>query len=641
MKKTIITGFIFSAMVQGILAQAPMSGQYTIGTGGNYTTIQNAITDLQNNGVNGPVQFNLAAETFDGFLTFPVVTGTSTFNTITFRGTSGTVIKAPVGTTTGNILWTVDGSDYVFRNLAFDLSAVDMNYFIGLDNSIHIRVTVDSCNFTGGYLSHGNQNVAIGTTGNASANISRAIIQNNRFITIGNPVSFQTSVISNNIQVNHNFFSDNYWPIIIAYCDSSFIQNNEIRGNNDFGIIIYHTGANSAYTNIQYNDIDTGTFSGSGISVSYLEQAIINDNSCQKYQFGIKIRDTKKITLERNTIMACYSSFQITDNSEYLYIADNYSESYSAGLLIYDGTATMTITGNYLLTDLSNYSSLGTYGLSMVNISNTSGNNNQIYNNIFESTTRTTEFVNCTETDFFYNTLALFSEVPNSPCVSITGSGIRFMNNLLFSDSVNIYGNPADSSHLYYLSGNLSNMEINGNGYYTSTADGNSFSRGDYNTATYGQFISATPYDVSSRFSYPEFIFYPYMYEPSNIVFENTTTPFSAVTTDINGMPRTRNFPGAVEGITVYGTENHTMNNDLKLYPNPAGDYITITPEKKGWTTVSLHLLNGTTCCFKTNIQPGSETINVQLPESLASGVYILELSNNSEAVRKKIIIKH
>jgi len=64
---------------------SPLSGSYTIGTGGDYGTFQNARNALVANAVSGPVIFNILAGTYDEPLLLNEVVGASATNTITFQ----------------------------------------------------------------------------------------------------------------------------------------------------------------------------------------------------------------------------------------------------------------------------------------------------------------------------------------------------------------------------------------------------------------------------------------------------------------------------------------------------------------------------------------------------------------------------
>ncbi|MFO0267814.1 MAG: hypothetical protein ACK51D_12805, partial [Cyclobacteriaceae bacterium] len=97
----------------GATAQ-PLSGIYTVGSGGNYGTLTAAVSDLLSRGVNSPVTFRLRTGTFNEQVIIGTVAGASATNTITFEAESG------------------NPGDAV---LTFSATAAGTNYIIRLDNA--------------------------------------------------------------------------------------------------------------------------------------------------------------------------------------------------------------------------------------------------------------------------------------------------------------------------------------------------------------------------------------------------------------------------------------------------------------------------------------------------------------------------
>ncbi|PJA96806.1 MAG: hypothetical protein CO129_04565 [Ignavibacteriales bacterium CG_4_9_14_3_um_filter_34_10] len=97
MKKIILVLFVLTT---SLFAQ--LSGTYTVGSGGNYTTIEDAITALNSNGVSGPVVFSLTDATYSetgANLVINVTTNAPTAtNTVTFKPAASTT---PVVTFSG------------------------------------------------------------------------------------------------------------------------------------------------------------------------------------------------------------------------------------------------------------------------------------------------------------------------------------------------------------------------------------------------------------------------------------------------------------------------------------------------------------------------------------------------------------
>ena len=63
----------------------PLSGNYTIGSGGNFATLDSLRTALLINGISGPVTFNFLAGTYSEALSLGSISGASASNTVTFQ----------------------------------------------------------------------------------------------------------------------------------------------------------------------------------------------------------------------------------------------------------------------------------------------------------------------------------------------------------------------------------------------------------------------------------------------------------------------------------------------------------------------------------------------------------------------------
>ncbi|WP_334112061.1 CARDB domain-containing protein, partial [Paucihalobacter sp.] len=77
----------FFAMTHASFSQ--LNGAYTIGSGGDYTTFNDAVSALTTNGVSGPVVFNIQTGLYTEQVVLNPITGASETNTITFQSQSG------------------------------------------------------------------------------------------------------------------------------------------------------------------------------------------------------------------------------------------------------------------------------------------------------------------------------------------------------------------------------------------------------------------------------------------------------------------------------------------------------------------------------------------------------------------------
>jgi len=99
----------------------PLSGNYTVGSGGNFATLSAAAMFLNRNGVSGPVTLTVNSGTYDDIFHLIDVAGTSSTNTIKLVG-SGTVVLSPLngsysttspGAASGDAIIRLEGAQYV------------------------------------------------------------------------------------------------------------------------------------------------------------------------------------------------------------------------------------------------------------------------------------------------------------------------------------------------------------------------------------------------------------------------------------------------------------------------------------------------------------------------------------------------
>ena len=130
---------------------AQLSGSYTIGTGGDYTTIQSAVSALTSSGVSAPVTFNILSGVYTERVVIPEISGASATNTITIQSQA---MSADSVTWAGfnqnwssNYILRFNGADHIItKHLTFQGPASYYNRKIELTGVVD-SVKVDSCNF--------------------------------------------------------------------------------------------------------------------------------------------------------------------------------------------------------------------------------------------------------------------------------------------------------------------------------------------------------------------------------------------------------------------------------------------------------------------------------------------------------------
>ena len=147
--KTIAFLAIMLLMALPVSVFAQLSGTYTIGAGGDYATFSAAATALHDQGVAGPVTFDVLDGTYTEQVEINSIPGASETNTVTFRSQSGDSTKVIV-----QYLAAGDADNYVFKlNLCdyvtlrgITIRALDTRYCRLLYFSFNTKgVTIENC----------------------------------------------------------------------------------------------------------------------------------------------------------------------------------------------------------------------------------------------------------------------------------------------------------------------------------------------------------------------------------------------------------------------------------------------------------------------------------------------------------------
>ena len=142
-----------------------LSGSYTIGTGGDYSSFQSARDALVANAISGPVVFNVLTGTYDDPVTLGQVYGASATNTVTFQSADANadsvVWENTSNSSTSNYVLKLNGTDHItLKNITFknhgssysqkivltgvtDSVAIENNTFLGYqggNSSNHVSV---------------------------------------------------------------------------------------------------------------------------------------------------------------------------------------------------------------------------------------------------------------------------------------------------------------------------------------------------------------------------------------------------------------------------------------------------------------------------------------------------------------------
>lgn len=195
MKKLLQYSFIFSFLIFTVSYSysIPLNGTYTIGSGGDYPSTASAFGDAQNLGISGPVTFSIFTGVYNDGVYIPVISGSSTINTITLKSQSG------------------NSSDVILKSLSIAGS----------------NVTVQNLSFDSGY-------VQIGPYQTRNINIISNDFRNNGINIHAFPsVKIRKINILGNINVENMYFFGEYW-FGQGEVDTVQIKNNFVNGTLSF-----------------------------------------------------------------------------------------------------------------------------------------------------------------------------------------------------------------------------------------------------------------------------------------------------------------------------------------------------------------------------------------------------------------------
>ncbi len=162
-----------------------LSGSYTINwaspTGGtNYQTFTAAVTALSTNGVSGPVTFNVQPGTYTEQVSIPAISGASTTNTITFKG-SGVQTLLTAAPTSGNrpIISLNSASHITIEDLKIEVTGTD-------GWGIHFMNHADTNTVTGCHIEGPAAAGIYGIIGSGSTSAVSVVQNNGEYLTITN-----------------------------------------------------------------------------------------------------------------------------------------------------------------------------------------------------------------------------------------------------------------------------------------------------------------------------------------------------------------------------------------------------------------------------------------------------------------------
>ncbi|MCK4664138.1 MAG: T9SS type A sorting domain-containing protein [Bacteroidales bacterium] len=294
MKKIILTLTVFSLLFSNAFSQS-LSGDYTIGGGTpDYNTFNEAVADLELNGISGAVIFNIETGTYNEQLTIPKIEGSSSVNTITFQSVTGdstdVVLEYASTSVDSNYTLKFDTCSYVnFKKMTINSQGtINYNNLIEINNSHTLGFY--NCQLIG-HTNHSSYGSRLIYSNEDSINANNITIQNcylnyGRYgiVLTGKSSSEQSS----NLEISGNvFYNQIRTTIRIDNYKNSEISNNNIFSNLDYyGIYVKY----SSYIDVLSNNIAASTNTHhTGILFSDNDFCNVKNNTIYNFRiYGIK-----------------------------------------------------------------------------------------------------------------------------------------------------------------------------------------------------------------------------------------------------------------------------------------------------------------------------------------------------------------
>jgi len=380
--KTIIKLFLLAAIsLSNSNSFSQLNGTYTIGTGGNYTTINNAVSAAVTQGVSAPVVFNIMSGVYDEHIIINSIPGSSAANTVTFKSQTGNPddVKITLTASDYNIIVlngvenltiqgvTISNSLNIFRKLQFINNCKNIkiinNIFTRAPSANQGGVDIDGDLFFGAF------------------NLNNILIENNVFEYTGYNIKIASVFsISSNIRIINNIFNG-YIIIEMDGCDSVLIEKNRrlsdslgtlrlinckffkisknifLVEDRLFDIILVESGDTSSCSIISNNFLPKGIISmNSCINILLIYNSIISQRSHSNYA-GIVCTSSSDIVSVNNLSINTVTGYALNANNSGL--NSDYNDYYNGGnsnLILHNSTIYGNVSDFYNATGLDEHS---------------------------------------------------------------------------------------------------------------------------------------------------------------------------------------------------------------------------------------------------------------------------------------------
>ncbi|MDB0013102.1 right-handed parallel beta-helix repeat-containing protein [Schleiferiaceae bacterium] len=311
--------FTFSTECTGPLA----AGTYTVGSTGNFASLDSVISTLNVCGIAGAVTFELQTGTFVAGNSLGSVNGSSTANTITFTGASGasdTLVQISLSGASNVIL-----DDLFIYNMSSDGVVLNETDNVTISNST-IQVTTTSTSTLAG-MPIASRSGQYYYNGSSESNLT---IVNNELIGGYYGISLYGSSMnrSSNVHVSDNTFSlQYYYGVNLSYTDGVTFNNNTVSGfrsSSAYGARFYYSNNVEAHEN-HISGVNYGMYV---YQVNGTDNELVN-NMLDANVYGIYSYFSDSVAIHHNTVRGNYGFYNYyssnTDARNNIFIGNTYA----------------------------------------------------------------------------------------------------------------------------------------------------------------------------------------------------------------------------------------------------------------------------------------------------------------------------
>jgi parallel beta-helix repeat protein len=344
----------------------PLSGNYTIGPNGDYTTFNNAIMALNSCGIDGAVIFEVSPGIYNEQLNFNLIQGVSATNTITFvsaNNDSTSVIVDAGANSLGNFAARFNAAQYITIEKITLRNTIVTGRVIDITNASKY-ITIKGCiiQSSPGSTSSTSAGVYSGSTKDDYITLRNNQISGGYYGIYLYGVSTSSKEVGNTIEGN-NIVDFYYYGMYLYYQDSIKVISNIVRNASNSGVVYAMYSYYSDNGRFLKND-----FRISGTSSTYIMYFYYNNNSGGN---SLVANNFVSQSVGTSTVYGLYS--YTSSNMNYYYNSVNITKGSTSGYAFYiTGGSNCNLVNNILVNTGGGYAyyASSTTALSQSNYNN-------------------------------------------------------------------------------------------------------------------------------------------------------------------------------------------------------------------------------------------------------------------------------